>query len=289
LLGWAIINGLSLGAIYLLVTLGLALIYGVLEIPDFSQAGLYVLGAYLVYSGMTYVGLNYIVSLLVSLGFVIAIGIGIERFTYRPTQHKAQESLLIVALGLLFVLDNTALLLWGHQHKTISISRFVGKALVIGDISFFYTRAFAILTAGVLALIIHFVLMRTKTGDAIRAIIQNREGAILMGIKIGRIRSITFAISCILVTIAGSLIGAIFSIYPYMGDYIIVKAFGAIILGGMGSIFGAAVGALIIGFTESFGATYVSPAYKDFFSFVIIILVLIFRPWGIFGTKERVG
>jgi len=289
LLGWAIINGLSLGAIYLLVTLGLALIYGVLEIPDFSQAGLYVLGAYLVYSGMTYVGLNYIVSLLVSLGFVIAIGIGIERFTYRPTQHKAQESLLIVALGLLFVLDNTALLLWGHQHKTISISRFVGKALVIGDISFFYTRAFAILTAGVLALIIHFVLMRTKTGDAIRAIIQNREGAILMGIKIGRIRSITFAISCILVTIAGSLIGAIFSIYPYMGDYIIVKAFGAIILGGMGSIFGAAVGALIIGFAESFGATYVSPAYKDFFAFVIIILVLIFRPWGIFGTKERVG
>ena len=289
MLGWAIINGLSLGAIYLLVTLGLALIYGVLEIPDFSQAGLYVLGAYLVYSGMTYVGLNYIVSLLVSLGFVIAIGIGIERFTYRPTQHKAQESLLIVALGLLFVLDNTALLLWGHQHKTISISRFVGKALVIGDISFSYTRAFAILTAGVLALIIHFVLMRTKTGDAIRAIIQNREGAILMGIKIGGIRSITFAISCILVTIAGSLIGAIFSIYPYMGDYIIVKAFGAIILGGMGSIFGAAVGALIIGFAESFGATYVSPAYKDFFAFVIIILVLIFRPWGIFGTKERVG
>ena len=289
MLGWAVINGLSLGGIYLLITLGLALVYGVLEIPDFAQAGLYVLGAYLVFSGMTYAGLNYVTSLLVSIGLVIAIGLANERFIYRPAQRKAHGSLLVIALGLLFVLDNTALLIWGHEHKTISIGKLVGKTLVFGEISVSYTRVFAMVIAGVLALIIHFVLMRTKTGDAIRAIIQNREGAILMGIKIGKIRSITFAISCTLITIAGSLIGANLSIYPYMGDYIIVKAFGAVILGGMGSIFGAAVGALIIGFAESFGATYISPAYKDFFAFVIIVLVLIFRPWGIFGTRERIG
>jgi branched-chain amino acid transport system permease protein len=110
-----------------------------------------------------------------------------------------------------------------------------------------------------------------------------------MGIRVRNIRMVTFAISCGLTAIAGSLIGSIYSTFPNMGDYIIVKALGAIILGGMGSVFGAAVGALIMGFAESFGATFITSAYTDFFAFIIIILVLLFRPSGLFGIKERIG
>lgn len=289
MLSWAILNGIVLGAIYILIALSLVLIYGVLEIPDFSQAGLYALGAYITFSGMRYLGLNYLFALLISIGVIIGIGLLNERFAYRPLQHKARESILIVALGLLFILDNSALVIWGHEHKSISIPLLAGKTLALGDTSFSFERGLAIVVALVLVTLVHFILMHTKTGDAIRAIIQDRDAAVLMGIKITRIRAVTFALSCGLTVIGGSLIGSIFSIYPNMGDYIIVKGFGAIILGGMGSVFGAAVGAIIMGFAESFGATFVSNAYKDLFAFVIIILVLIFRPSGLFGTKERVG
>jgi len=285
----AMLNGVVLGAVYLLIAFSLVLIYGVLEIPDFSQAGLYALGAYVTFSVMRYAELNYIIALVLSIVCMIAIGLIIERWAYRPLQHKAQEGIFIVALGLLFVLDNFALVIWGHEHKSISIPSLAGKTMAIADTSFSYERGLAIITAAVLAALIHFLLMHTKTGDAIRAIIQDREAAILMGIKITRIRAITFAISCALTAIAGSLIGAIFSIYPNMGDYIIVKGFGAIILGGMGSVFGASVGAIIMGLAESLGATFLSNAFKDSFAFIIIILVLLLRPSGLFGKKERVG
>ena len=290
MLMWAIINGLCLGSIYVLVSLSLSLIYGVLEIPDFSQAGIYTLGAYLVFSGMTYIGLNFFISLFFSIIIVVIIGLMNERFIYRPIQRRTKEAVtMVTALGLLYILNNVVLLIWGHEHKTISISNLVGRNINFGNISFSYSRAAVIIISLALVLIMDFLLMKTKVGDSIRALIQNREGAILVGIEVGKVRSIAFGIGCILAAIAGSLIGSIFSINAYMGDYIIIKAFGAIILGGMGNVFGAAVGALIIGFVESFGATYFSPAYKDFFAFFIIIIVLLFRPQGIFGSKERIG
>jgi len=285
----ATLNGIVLGSIYILIALSLVLIYGVLEIPDFSQAGLYALSGYIALTVMKYLGLNYLVALLVSILVIVCLGLVNERFAFRPLQHKEQTSIFIIALGLLFVMDNFALVIWGHEHKSISIPSIAGHTVTIGEVSFSYERGLAIVTAGVLVLIVHFILMHTRTGDAIRAIIQDREAAILMGIRISRIRVITFALSCALTAIAGALIGSIFSIFPNMGDYIIVKGFGAIILGGMGSVFGAAVGAVIMGFAESYGATYVSSAYTDAFAFMMIILVLLFRPSGLFGTKERVG
>jgi branched-chain amino acid transport system permease protein len=285
----ALLNGIVLGSIYLLIAFSLVLIYGVLEIPDFSQAGLYTLGSYVTFTVMRYAELNYVVALILSIMSMVLIGLVIERWAYRPLQFKAQEGIFIVALGLLFILDNFALVIWGHEHKSISVPALAGKTMTVMDVSFSYERGLAVVVAAILAALVHFILMHTKTGDAIRAIFQDREAAILMGIKITRIRAITFSISCALTAVAGSLIGSIFSIYPNMGDYIIVKGFGAIILGGMGSVFGAAVGAMIMGIAESFGATYLSSAYKDAFAFIIILLVLLLRPSGLFGKKERVG
>jgi branched-chain amino acid transport system permease protein len=286
---WACIDGVVLGSIYVLIALGLVLIYGVLEIPDFSQAGLYTLAAYFTFTGTRLLHLPYLVALPISIGIVILMGVGIERVAYRPLQRKPPESLLIVALGLLFILDNLALFIWGHEHKSISIAGLTGYSLTFGGRSFAPERALVIAVSAVLIFLLHLLLMHTKTGDAIRAIFQNREAAVLMGIHIGHIRATTFGISCILTAIAGSLIGAVFSVFPNMGDYIVVKGFGAIILGGMGSVLGAAVGGLIIGIAESLGATFLSTAYKDLFAFVVIILVLLFRPAGLFGAKERIG
>jgi branched-chain amino acid transport system permease protein len=289
MLSWAILNGLVLGAIYILIALSLVLIYGVLEIPDFSQAGLYALGAYLTFTGMNYLGFSFILSLPFSIALIIVLGLLSEQFAYRPLQNKAPGSILIVALGLLFILDNSALVIWGHEHKSISIPFLAGKTLSLGNTTFSYERGLAIVVAVLLVLVVHFILMHTKMGDAIRAIIQNREAAVLMGIKINSVRRFTFALSCALTVIGGSLIGSILSLHPNMGDYIIVKGFGAIILGGMGNVMGAALGAVIMGFAESFGDTFLSSAYKDFFAFLIIILVLLFRPSGLLGKKERLG
>jgi branched-chain amino acid transport system permease protein len=286
---WAIIDGIVLGSIYVLIALGLVLIYGVLEIPDFSQAGLYALGAYFTFTGTRLLGLSYLPSLVISVGMIILLGLLIERVAYRPLQKKPPESLLIVALGLLFILDNTALFIWGHEHKSISISALVGQTLSFWGRSFSLERALVIAVGAFLILGVHIFLMHTKTGDAVRAIFQDRDAAVLMGIHIGHIRAATFGASCILTAIAGSLIGSVFSVFPNMGDYIVVKGFGAIILGGMGSVVGAAVGGLIIGLAESLGATFLSSAYKDLFAFVIIILVLLFKPSGLFGMKERIG
>jgi branched-chain amino acid transport system permease protein len=286
---WAVIDGIVLGSIYVLIALGLVMIYGVLEIPDFSQAGLYALAAYFTFSGTRFLGLPYFLALLISISVIIALGLVIERVAYRPLQKKPPEALLIVALGLLFILDNTALFIWGHEHKSISISAIAGQTLSFWGRSFSMERALVILASVLLILGVHFLLMHTKTGDAIRAIFQDREAAVLMGIHISHIRAVTFAVSCILTAIAGSLIGSVFSVFPNMGDYIVIKGFGAIILGGMGSVVGAAVGGLIIGLAESLGATFLSTAYKDLFAFAIIIFILLFKPSGLFGAKERIG
>jgi len=286
---WAVIDGIVLGSIYVLIALGLVMIYGVLEIPDFSQAGLYALAAYFTFSGSRFLGLPYLLALLISISIIIALGLVIERVAYRPLQKKPPEALLIVALGLLFILDNTALFIWGHEHKSISISAIAGQTLSFWGRSFSMERALVIMVSVLLILGLHFLLMHTKTGDAIRAIFQDREAALLMGISISHIRAATFAVSCILTAIAGSLIGSVFSVFPNMGDYIVVKGFGAIILGGMGSVVGAAVGGLIIGLAESLGATFLSTSYKDLFAFVIIIFILLFKPSGLFGAKERIG
>jgi branched-chain amino acid transport system permease protein len=265
------------------------LIYGVLEIPDFSQAGLYALAAYFTFTGTRLLSMPYIPALILSIGVVILLGLLIERIAYRPLQKKPPESLLIVALGLLFILDNMALFIWGHEHKSISISGLAGQTLSFWGRSFALERALVIAVSAGLIFALHLFLMHTRRGDAIRAIFQDRDAAVLMGIHLGHIRSVTFAVSCVLTAIAGSLIGSVFSVFPNMGDYIVVKGFGAIILGGMGSVVGAAVGGLIIGIAESLGATFLSTAYKDLFAFLIIILVLLFRPAGLFGTKERIG
>ncbi len=286
---WACINGVVLGSIYVLIALGLVMIYGVLEIPDFSQAGLYALAAYFTFTGTRLLNIPYLPALFLSIGAVILLGLLIERFAYRPLQKKPPESLLIVALGLLFILDNLALFIWGHEHKSISISGLTEYTLSFWGRSFAPERALVIGVSAVLIFALHLLLMHTKTGDAIRAIFQDRDAAVLMGIHIGHIRAATFAISCVLTAIAGSLIGSVFSVFPNMGDYIVVKGFGAIILGGMGSVMGAAVGGLIIGIAESLGATFLSTAYKDLFAFMIIILVLLFKPSGLFGQKERIG
>ncbi len=286
---WACVDGVVLGSIYVLIALGLVMIYGVLEIPDFSQAGLYALAAYFTFTGTRLLNIPYLPALFLSIGVVILLGLLIERFAYRPLQKKPPESLLIVALGLLFILDNLALFIWGHEHKSISISGLTEYTLSFWGRSFAPERALVIGVSAVLIFALHLLLMHTKTGDAIRAIFQDRDAAVLMGIHIGHIRAATFAISCVLTAIAGSLIGSVFSVFPNMGDYIVVKGFGAIILGGMGSVLGAAVGGLIIGIAESLGATFLSTAYKDLFAFMIIILVLLFKPSGLFGQKERIG
>ena len=286
---WACIDGIVLGCIYALIALGLVLIYGVLEIPDFSQAGLYALGAYFTFTATRLLAFPYVLALVFSIAAVILLGLVIERVAYRPLQKKPPESLLIVALGLLFILDNSALFIWGHEHKSISIAGIAGHTVGFWGRSFSLERALVIAVSALLIAGVHLFLVHTKKGDAIRAIFQDRDAAILMGIKIGHIRAITFAVSCVLTAIAGSLIGSVFSVFPNMGDYIVVKGFGAIILGGMGSVMGAAVGALIIGISESLGSTFISTAYKDLFAFAIIILVLLLKPSGLFGAKERIG
>jgi branched-chain amino acid transport system permease protein len=195
---------------------------------------------------------------------------------------------MLVMIGLWIAMQNGELLIWSGVAKSIP-HPFPTAPLVLGPVAIAPLRLFVLLLATALIAASWLLIQKTKLGRAMRATFQDRDTAALMGVDIGGIHTFTFAFGSALAAAAGALLGPIFLVYPSMGDLASLKAFSVVILGGLGNFAGALLGGLILGIAEELGAGYVSSGYRDAVGFVIIILVLLFRPAGLFARAERVG
>lgn len=275
-----IINSLVLSSIYILFALGLTLIFGVMKIPNFAHGVLYALGAFMTYTLINNAGFGYVLALVGAVGVLFIMGILVERFFFRPVRDK-ETAPLIVALGLAFAISNIILRVWGGW--PLHIPTPFTSTIIIGGASVTLHRLLIIVIGIGASLLVYLFLIRTKMGCAIRGVSQDRKASALMGISINRICLYTFGIGTALAAMAGGLVGPVFSIYPAMGDLLVVKAFAIIILGGMGSAIGAIFGGFVLGFAESFTSAYLISGYEGVIAFSIIIIVLMVKPKGLFG------
>jgi branched-chain amino acid transport system permease protein len=282
------VNALMLGGIYALLGIGLTLIFGIMRLVNFTHGELYAFGAYMMYMLVMLLDLNFFVSLALAVALGVLLGALLEFALLRKLRGADIDTTMLVLIGSWIALQNTEQLLWTGVAKSID-SPFPAAPLVIGSVSVAWIRVFVFAVAIALILATYALINHTKLGKAMRATFQDRDTAALMGIQIGRINTATFALGSGLAAAAGALLGPVFVAVPTMGDLAAAKAFAIVILGGLGNIVGATVGGFILALVEELGAAYISSGYRDAMGFLIIILILLFKPTGLFAQKERIG
>ena len=283
-----LLNAVMLGGTYALLGIGLTLIFGIMRVVNFAHGELYAFGAYAVYLVAASLGLNFFLALIVAVIAGALLGALIEVALLRPMRGADIDTVMLVMIGAWIVMQNTELLLWGGVAKAI-VTPFPEAPLVIGPVSISWLRLFVLAAALILIAASYVLIQRTKLGKAMRATFQDADTAALMGVNIKGIYTATFAIGSALAAAAGALLGPVFLVTPTMGDLAALKAFAVVILGGLGNIVGATVGGFVLAFVEELGAGYISSGYRDAMGFLIIIVVLLFRPTGLFARAERVG
>jgi branched-chain amino acid transport system permease protein len=283
-----LVNALILGGTYALLGIGLTLIFGIMRVVNFTHGELYAFGAYAVFALVMPLGLNFFLGVVVAVVGGILVGAAIELLLLRPMRGADIDTTMLVMIGAWIVMQNATQLIWGGVAKSVN-TPFPDAPLIIGPVSLSWLRIFVLVMALLLIASTYFLINRTKLGKAMRATFQDPDTAALMGVNVGRIYTATFAIGSALAAAAGALLGPVFLVFPTMGDLASLKAFAIVILGGLGNITGATIGGFILAFAEELGAGYISSGYRDAMGFLIIILVLLFRPTGLFARAERIG
>lgn len=278
-----IINGIMLGSTYAVVALGLTLVFGILNIPNFAHGHLYMLGGYVTFFLMTLYGFGFWTAMLSSMVALALVGMFVERVVYRPLRNQPHINSFISAIGALMFLETFVIVAWGPQGQRIP-NPYPNPIEIMGII-LTQQRLLVIIAAIVLIILLQLFLKKTTPGTAIEAVAQNREGAMLVGINVNRVSSMTFAISTATAAAAASLVAPIFMVSPGMGALLGMKAFIIVILGGLGSVPGAICGGYILGLIEALGGGYISADYKDVFAFGALILILAIKPTGLFGRE----
>jgi len=283
-----LVNGLVLGGTYALLGIGLTLIFGLMNVVNFAHGEFYTLGAYATFAALTLADLNFFAALGLAIVCGLVVGAVTEFLLVRPLRRESIDTVMLVMIGVWIAMQNSELLVWGGVAKSIP-HPFSTTPLTLGGVSLAPLRLFVLVAALGLIVGAHLLIHRTRLGRAMRATFQDADTAALMGVRIRRIYTATFAIGSGLAAAAGALLGPVFIAYPSMGDLASLKAFSVVILGGLGNIAGATVGGLVLGVAEELGAGYVSSGYRDAVGFVIIIAVLLLRPSGLIARAERVG
>jgi len=280
-----IINGLVAGSIYALTALGLTMIFGIMDIINFAHGEIYMLGAFLTFYFCASLGIPYLPAMGLAMIAIAIIGIVIEKVTFKPLRNTPLLNTLLASLGLSIFIQNLALLIWGPDPRKIA-SPYSARIIEFFGIFITMQRLLVIIVTVILLIFLYYFIQRTAIGKCMRATAQEPEGAALIGIDIDRVFWVTFAVGCALAAAAGSLIGGIFFVNPTIGVIPVLKAFIVVIVGGLGSILGAIMAGFLLGVTESLMGGFVSSAYMDVTAFAILILVLLFRPSGLFGKLE---
>lgn len=290
-----VINGLALGAVYALIALGYTMVYGILQLINFAHGEVYMLGAYLgiivlgvlTLPGITEIGmpLKLLITILVSMGFCAAYGAFIERVAYRPLRKAVKLAPLISAVGMSIILQNFIMLTQGKEYKNLPPVTDQG-GLTLFNASVSRIQLFILATSLILMFLLQLFVTRTRMGKAMRATSQDRVMAGLVGINVNQVISVTFMIGSSLAAVAGVMVTLYYGVVHFFMGYLAgLKAFTAAVLGGIGSIPGAMLGGFMLGLIENFGASYISGVYKDAFAFLVLIVTLIIRPYGLLGQK----
>ena len=293
-----LVNGVIFGLIYALIALGLTIVFSIMRVVNFSHGEFYMIGGYTLYAltaGAVTIfsiplSLPTIVGLPLAVIAVAIFGIAVERGLLRPVytvrMDRPEEYAIILTFGLSLFLQYGALTTVGPYEMTPG-SFWDGSKHIFGDLYLAGDRLFAAGTSALLIAITLYFIYGTWTGRALMATAQNRVGSTIVGINTVRMNIIAMALAGLLAGAAGAAMAPIFLVYPDVGQIPVIKAFVIIVLGGMGSIPGAVIAAIILGLVESLGSVYLSVAYRDVFAFLVLIGVLLFRPHGLFGQKER--
>ncbi|AEC02104.1 branched-chain amino acid ABC transporter permease [Parasphaerochaeta coccoides] len=281
-------NGLSLGSLYALVAIGYTMVYGILRLINFAHGDIFMLGAYFAYYAISVFFLPWWVGAVVAIGLTCATGLLIERVAYRPLRNSPRISVMISAIGVSFFLENLATVIFGGRPKAFPVPAVLGKSIMIGKVSIMPVSLIIPVATLVILLALMYVVHRTRTGMAMRAVSRDYTAAKLMGIDVNRIIAITFATGSILAAFGGIMWGLKYpQLQPLMGVMPGIKCFIAAVLGGIGNIMGAVLGGLVLGLAEILITAFL-PAlsgYRDAIAFVILIAILLLKPSGILGTK----
>jgi branched-chain amino acid transport system permease protein len=281
----SLLNGLLIGGVYSLVAIGLTVIFGVMKVINFAHGALMMLGMYASYWIATLLQINVYATIVFVLPLLFIVGVLFQRVLISPIMNAPAHNQLFLTLGVMLFLQNMAVYLWTPDYRILR-TPYTNINFYIGDINISLVHILAFIMALVFSGILYVILHKTDLGRAIRASSEEPVGAKLMGINIKRIYWITFGIGAACAGVAGTAITPFFPIYPYVGDIFILTAYVVVVLGGMGSVLGALVGGLIIGMADSIGAMILPGSMKSVLSFVIFIMILLFKPTGLFGRQN---
>lgn len=280
-----LINGISLGSVYAIIALGYTMVYGIAKMLNFAHGDVIMIGAYVCYVAGQYMGLPWWLCILAAMVLCTILGVFIERLAYKPLRAASSLAVLITAIGMSYLLQNTALLIWGSNPKSFPALINVGSLVLFDGKMMLSGNALVTMVASlVIMLCLSLFTSRTKAGKAMRAVSEDKGAAELMGIHVNHTISMTFAIGSALAAIAGVLLCTAYpTLQPTTGSMPGIKAFTAAVFGGIGSIPGAMVGGILLGIIEILGKAYVSTELGDALVFAVLIVVLLVKPSGLMG------
>ncbi len=281
-------NGISLGSLYALIAIGYTMVYGILRLINFAHGDIFMMATYFAFYSVATFNLPWYLSFAIAILLTTALGVLVENLAYKPLRDAPRISILISAIGASFLIQNLAIIIFGGRPKAFPVSELFTKVIKVGNISI--QRLFFIIpiTTIVLLFMLLYIINHTKTGMAMRAVSKDHETTRLMGINIDRTITVTFGIGSALAAIGGMMWGLKFpQIQPLMGVVPGLKCFIAAVIGGIGNISGAVIGGFILGVGEIMLVALLPnlTGYRDAFAFILLILILLFKPTGIMGEK----
>ncbi len=281
----SLMSGVLIGGVYALIGIGLTIIFGVMRVINFAHGDILMIGMYLTFILFSVLGIDPFVSIAISIPLMFFFGGLLQRVFINRVLGALPQNQILLTIGLGLIMSNTIMLIFTSDYKILTTS-YSSSSVSLAGVSVSLPLAISFVITAAITALLYWFLIKTDTGQAIRATAQDREAAQLMGINVKRMSIIAFGIGSALAGTAGALISPTYYIFPQVGSTFTLKAFVITVLGGMGSIVGATLGGIIIGVAESMGAVYISSGWKDVVVYVLFLLVLLFKPAGLMGKSR---
>jgi len=281
----SVISGVLVGGVYALIGIGLTIIFGVMRVINFAHGDLLMLGMYITWLAFKFLGVDPFVSIVITAPLMFLWGAFLQRTLINRALNALPQNQILLTIGIGLVMSNTVMLIFTSDYQILTTS-YSSSSFSIGGISISQPLLYAFLITAAITGALYWFLLRTDTGQAIRATAQDRDAAQLMGINVKAMSVLAFGLGSALAGTAGALISPTYYIFPQVGSTFTLKAFVIVVLGGMGSVIGATLGGIIIGLTESLAAVYVASGLKELVVFVLFLGLLLFKPSGLLGKTR---